>query len=84
MVSNVRSVITLFHASSAACIQVHFQHMVYHVEKLDLLNNSAPFLSFVTLSTFVTLSVNSAKGQARWAERCFAVLSMTGVLHNCR
>jgi len=31
MASKVRSVITLFHASSATCIQVHFQHMVYLV-----------------------------------------------------
>ncbi len=31
----------------------------------------------VTLSTFVSLSVNSAKGLSRWAERCFAALSMT-------
>src|SRR6266705_5461859 len=28
----------------------------------------------VTLSTFVSLSVNSAKGLSRWAERCFAAL----------
>ncbi len=35
--------------------------------------------STVTLSTFATLSVNSAKGLARWAARCFAALSMTGL-----
>ena len=29
-------------------------------------------LSLVTLSTFVALSVNSAKGLSRWASRCFA------------
>ncbi len=28
----------------------------------------------VTLSTFAPLSVNSAKGLARWAQRCFAAL----------
>src|SRR6266496_2669392 len=33
--------------------------------------------SVVTLSTFVPLSVNSAKGLSRWAWRCFATLSMT-------
>jgi len=41
---------------------------------------------FVTLSPFASLRVNSAKGLARWAQRCFAeftlsaanVLSMTG------
>ncbi len=84
MVSKVRSVITLFHASSATCIQVHFQHLVYLLKKLALLNDYAPFPSIVTLSTFVALSVNSAKGLAQWAERCFAALNMTGVLHNCR
>src|SRR5205823_2875258 len=31
----------------------------------------------VTLSTFVPLSVNSAKGLKRWVWRCFAALSMT-------
>ncbi len=35
----------------------------------------------VTLSTFVSLSVNSAKGLSRWASRCFAALSMTGLYH---
>ncbi len=44
---------------------------------------------FVTLSTCASLSVNSAKGLARWAQRCFAALSMTGptlvgTLHNRR
>ncbi len=34
----------------------------------------------VTLSTFATLSVNSAKGLSRRASRCFAALSMTGFL----
>jgi hypothetical protein len=29
-------------------------------------------LSTVTLSTFASLSVNSAKGLSRWAWRCFA------------
>src|SRR6266852_4543051 len=31
------------------------------------------------LSTFAPLSVNSAKGLSRWAARCFAALSMTGL-----
>jgi pimeloyl-ACP methyl ester carboxylesterase len=31
----------------------------------------------VTLSPFASLRVNSAKGLARWAQRCFAALSMT-------
>jgi hypothetical protein len=80
MVSKVRSVITLFHASSATSTLVHFQHMVYLVEKLALLNNYAPFPSIVTLS--------AAKGLARWAERCFAALRMTiwalvGKLYHC-
>jgi len=34
---------------------------------------------FITLSTFAPLSVNSAKGLSRWAKRCFAPLSMTGL-----
>jgi hypothetical protein len=29
-------------------------------------------LSLVTLSIFVVISVNSAKGLSRWATRCFA------------
>src|SRR5258708_28895011 len=32
---------------------------------------------FVTLSRFASLRVNSPKGLSRWAERCFAALSMT-------
>src|SRR5260370_31442661 len=32
---------------------------------------------FVTLSPFASLRVNSPKGLSRWAERCFAALSMT-------
>jgi len=32
---------------------------------------------FVTLSPFAPLSVNSAKGLARWAKRSFAALRMT-------
>jgi len=31
----------------------------------------------VTLSPSLALRVNSAKGLARWAQRCFASLSMT-------
>src|SRR6266702_2556810 len=34
---------------------------------------------FVTLSTFVALSVHSAKGLSRWAARYFAVLDVTGL-----
>jgi hypothetical protein len=33
----------------------------------------------VTLSPFASLRVNSAKGLSRWAQRCFAALSMTGL-----
>jgi hypothetical protein len=41
------------------------------------------------LRTFAPLSVNSAKGLARWADRSFASLRMTGsvvvvILHNRR
>ncbi len=36
-----------------------------------------PLSPRVTLSTFATLRVNSAKGLARGASRCFAALSMT-------
>ncbi len=70
MVSKVRSVITLFHASSAASTQVHFQHMVYLSREVSFVERQTPFPSIVTLSTFVPLSVNSAKGLAQWAERC--------------
>ncbi len=49
---------------------------------------SSPLPSLVTLSTCAPLSVNSAKGLSRWAQRCFAALSMTrpalvGVFRQC-
>ncbi len=48
---------------------------------------SSPLPSLVTLSPFASLRVNSAKGLSRWAQRCFAALSMTlpalvGKTHN--